>query len=114
MKKLKLTLLKIWDYFRNSWEGTDGKLSYRRVSQYIFLGCMTKMAFGVGVHGVWSFYTFLTFSILYTLVATIMTVEQIMTLLKFTLPALGKSPDNEPKNEEMPQEFVKDVIEQKT
>lgn len=76
--------MKIWIYFKDSWEGKDGKFSYRRFSQYIFLVCMIKMGFKPPVNR-YELVVFIVFASLYALIATIITAQQLIELLKFTL-----------------------------
>lgn len=71
----------LWIYFKDSWEGKDGKFSYRRFSQYIFLICMVKMGFKPPQNNL-ELNVFYVFAALYSLVATIITVQQLIELLK--------------------------------
>lgn len=94
---MKKAVLKIWNYFKDSWEGEDGKFSYRRFSQYIFLFCMIYMAAVHRLNDQWQWYAFLTFGILYTIISLSITVQQLITLVKYTLPlALGRQVPPEP------------------
>lgn len=71
----------IWNYFKPSWEGEDGKFSYKRASIFVFVWCMVALAFN-RIQNPWEFYTFLTFAILYSLQSAIITVAQLMFILK--------------------------------
>ena len=75
---------KIWIYFKDSWEGRDGKFSYRRFSQYIFLLCMIKMGFKPPANQ-YELTVFIIFASLYAIIATIITAQQLIELLKYTL-----------------------------
>lgn len=74
-------LISIWNYIKNSWEGDDGKLSYRRVSQYIFLIAMLKMAFKPPANDI-ELKVFYCFVALYSVVACLITIPQLITILK--------------------------------
>jgi hypothetical protein len=77
--------MKIWNYFKDSWEDKDGKFSYRRFSQYIFLLCMIKIGFKPPVNQ-YELTVFIVFAALYALVAALITAQQLIELLKYTLP----------------------------
>lgn len=106
---MKNFLIRAWNYFKNSWEGDDGKASWKRISQYVFV--VSMIGAGRRVHDQWSFYTFLTFAVIYVLVAAIMTWQQVISLLRFTLPQLGKTDtlisDVEPGIEAIEEEITK-------
>lgn len=74
-------LVRTWDYFRPSWEGNDGRFSYKRACQFVFTGLLVYMV-KKGVESQWSFYTFLTVAVLFALVAAIMSVPQFLELTK--------------------------------
>jgi hypothetical protein len=74
-------IVAIWRYIKNSWEGDDGKLSYRRVSQYIFLVAMLKMAFRPPANDI-ELKVFYCFVGLYSIVACLITIPQLITILK--------------------------------
>lgn len=76
----------MWDYFRNSWEGEDGKFSYRRFSQYIFLGLVMFLVITGQTNNQYGFYTMITLITVWLLVTAIITVQQLIILLKFTMP----------------------------
>lgn len=75
----------VWEYFKDSWEGTDGKFSYRRFSQYVFLVCMIKCGFKPPTNE-WEFKVFIVFASLYALLASILTVQQLIELLNVKIP----------------------------
>lgn len=85
MTKKQNILSKIWCYFKDSWEGKDGKFSYRRFSQYIFLVCMIKCGFRPPSNQ-YEYGVFLIFAVLYALIASIITAQQMIELLKYKLP----------------------------
>lgn len=64
-----------------SWEGEDGKFSYKRASIFVFVWCMVALAFN-RIQNEWEFYTFLTFAILYALQTSVITVSQLIMFLK--------------------------------
>lgn len=43
IRAIRIGLKKIWSYFAPSWEGDDGKLSYRRASQFVFILLIFKV-----------------------------------------------------------------------
>jgi hypothetical protein len=73
----------IWNYFRDSWEGEDHKFSYRRFSQYLFMSLMAILALEDKTQTRWGFYTFLTAGILFALTATVITVQQLILMIKY-------------------------------
>jgi len=72
----------IWDYFRPSWEGNDNKFSYKRASQFVFLHLMIVIAYR-GVTNEWEFKTFLVLAVIFALVAGIMTVAELILMIKY-------------------------------
>lgn len=107
--KNKSFLLRVWDYFRNSWEGDDGKASSKKLSMLSFGIQMNIYAWFVNTQI--QLYVFWTFAGLFSILIGIASWQQITTLIKFTLPALGKK---DPPNEEAPMDMVKEVIDDKT
>lgn len=95
--------LSIWRYFKDSWEGPDGKFSYRRCSQYAFLVIILKMALK-GQMAQYDFYTLVVISSLYLIMALALSVEQIINLVKYVVPlALGREiPKEEPPTDPPP------------
>lgn len=79
---MKKYLLIIWNYFRNSWEGEDGKFSYKRASQFTFVWLMVYMILNNFVNTRWHYYTFLTVAILFALTAAAITVPQLIQMIK--------------------------------
>lgn len=79
---MKRALKTVWDYFRPSWEGTDKKFSYKRFSQFIFLHLMVMMVVK-GISSQYEYYTFLTLAVIFTLVAGIMTVQELILMIKY-------------------------------
>ncbi|MCO5285227.1 MAG: hypothetical protein M9898_02295 [Chitinophagaceae bacterium] len=84
----------IWNYFKPSWEGEDGKFSYKRASVFVFVWCMVALAFR-RIQDPWEFYTFLTFAVLYALQSAIITVAQLIFLLKYKLKRDEETVDND-------------------
>lgn len=80
MKTIWSWIVTVFLYFSPSFEGEDGKFSYRRVMQYTFGFLIVYMV----MKGDWSvtnyFYAFLTICVLYALSATLMTVQQLIQL----------------------------------
>lgn len=87
--------LSIWTYFKDSWEGPDGKFSYRRFSQYIFLVILIKLSLWDGKTK-FDFYTLCLFAFLYLVMALMMSVEQIIKLVKCAVPLISGKQENEP------------------
>jgi len=79
---MKRIIKAIWDYFRPSWEGNDNKFSYKRASQFVFLHLMVVLAYR-GVANEWEFKTFLVLAIIFSLVAGIMTVAELILMIKY-------------------------------
>ena len=75
-------IIAVWDYFRPSWEDNKGKFSYKRASQFAFLFLMILMAVR-GVTGPWEFNTFLTIAILFSVTATVITIPELILMLKY-------------------------------
>lgn len=73
---------KIWEYFRSSIEGDDHKFSYRRFSQFLFMHLLIVLALR-GITSQWEFYTFLTVSINFALTSAILTVQQLILMIKY-------------------------------
>lgn len=79
----------IWNYFKDSWEGPDGKFSYRRATQFIWTWAMIYMivtARQAGGMTKFEFYSFLTIAILWVLTAGMLSFEQLFRVAKLTLP----------------------------
>jgi hypothetical protein len=72
----------IWDYFRKSWEGKDGKFSYRRAFQYAFGISAIVIGNQSGLTET-QFKVVFLFSMLFILMAGLMTVQQLIELLKY-------------------------------
>lgn len=83
MKGFVIGILAIWNYIRNSWEGEDGKFSYKRTTQFIFVWLMVYMIMKDKVQTRWNFYAFLTLAVLFGLTATIITVPQLIKMMKY-------------------------------
>jgi len=74
-------LRKIFDYIKPSWEGDDGKFSYRRISQLIFILLIFKITMLGMTQTQWGFYTLLTLCITFLLLAAIISADQIIKAL---------------------------------
>jgi hypothetical protein len=72
----------IWDYVRNSWEDEQGHLSYKRISQFIWSWLIVVQVLKGSVTGRWEFYTLLALIVLFSLTAAMITVPQLITLVK--------------------------------
>ena len=72
----------IWNYVRNSWEGPDGKFSYRRATQFVFVQLMVFMIVNDRVTTEYQFYTFLTVAALFAFVAHLITPKQAIEGMK--------------------------------
>lgn len=86
---------KIWSYFKDSWEGEDGKFSYKRATILVFVIMMVKLAL-FRIQNKWEFYTFICFAVLYLLQTSIITASQLIVLLKYKLKL--KEDEEEPEN----------------
>jgi hypothetical protein len=82
MKKLGKAIAAVWTYLRPSLEGDDGKFSWKRATQFIFVWLMIFIVLRDQVQTEWQFYTFLTIAVLFSLTATIMTVSQLLIMFK--------------------------------
>jgi hypothetical protein len=89
MSKITQIISSVFNYVRNSWEGEDGKFSYKRASQFIFVWLMVFMIIHGGINSQWSFYTFLVLAVLFTLTAAIITVPQLIVMIKSYVQAKG-------------------------
>lgn len=87
--KLRNPFTAVWDYFRPSWEGDDGKFSYKRASQFVFTAILAYMAVTSKVHEKYSWYVFITIGVLFALTAAIISVPQLITLAKLGLGFKG-------------------------
>jgi len=83
MKKVKFIILSIWNYFKDSWEGEDHKFSYKRISQFLFVWLMTFMIIKDKIQSRWTFYAFLTIAVLFSLTAALITVPQLIKMIKY-------------------------------
>jgi hypothetical protein len=67
-----------WNYLKPSWEGEDGKPSYRRASQFVFLVLISFMVLKGLTLQQWGFWTFLVLCLAFLLLAAIITADQIL------------------------------------
>jgi hypothetical protein len=72
----------IWNYLRPSWEDELNQFSYKRASQYAFLILMSFMVISDRIRDEFTFNAFLVLSILFALTAMVITVPQLIKLLK--------------------------------
>lgn len=70
----------VWDYMRNSWEGDDGKFSFKRASAFVFIWLMVFMILRNRVSSQYGFYSFLVLAVLFALIVAIITVAQLIIL----------------------------------
>lgn len=70
----------IWDYFKSSWEGDDGKFSYKRATVFVFVWCMVVMALRP-TESEWEFWKFVVIAILYGLQTSVITWSQLKYFL---------------------------------
>ena len=83
MAKRRNIIIRTWDYFRNSWEGDDGKFSYRRFCQYILMGIAINMVASGQAQNQYGFYTLLTILVIWCLITAIITVQQLMMFMRY-------------------------------
>lgn len=88
---------KIWNYFKDSWEGTDGKASSKKLSMLAFV--ITMLVYAWHVETMIHLYVFWTFAVLFAILIGIMSWTNLMTLLKFTLPLTKNKSHNENQQE---------------
>lgn len=96
---VKCGCLKVWHYFAPSWEGPDGKFSYRRATQFVWVWCMVYMIVTARQSGgstQYEFYQFLTVAILFTLTVGLLSFEQLFRLAKLTAPLKLMEAENDP------------------
>ena len=89
---------KIWNYFKGSWEGSDGKASSKKLTLLAFTIQMLVYAWFVQteVH----FKVFITFAVLVAILLGIATWANIATLTKFLLPKLRLEKDDKCKDDD--------------
>lgn len=103
---------KIWNYFRDSWEDDSGKASSKKLTLLAITINFLIFTWFVRDTVTRDVFIILGFGVAVSIFN--ITFSNLMTLIKFTLPAMGKSIDNEPRDEEMSQADVKDIIEKHT
>lgn len=67
----------IWNYFRNGWEGDDGKFSYRRIFQYLFGGSAIIIGLQQSITGI-QYKVVVLFCMMFLIMAGLMTVQQLL------------------------------------
>ncbi len=92
-------ILAIWNYVRNSWEGEDKLFSYKRASQFVFVWLIVFMVLQNRTDSRWNFYTFLTLAILFSVTAAIITVPQLIKLIKYYCRSKKNREDDEDNND---------------
>lgn len=70
----------IWNYVKPAIEGDDGKFSYKRMSQIVFLHLFVYLAIK-GPATIFAFHTLLLIAVLFALTAVIITVPQLLKML---------------------------------
>lgn len=76
------TISAVWNYLKNSWEDEQGHLSYKRVSQFIWSWLIVITVLKGTITGRWEFYTLLALMILFSITATLITVPQVIEMIK--------------------------------
>ena len=104
-------MLKLWNYFKDSWEGNDGKASSKKLTLLAITA--TFLIYTWFVQSEIHFKVFAVLGLGVAISILNLTFSNLITLIKFTLPAMGKDEANQP-NTELPDEMVKDIIEQKS
>lgn len=91
----------IWNYVKNSWEDEQGHLSYKRISQFIWSWLIVITVLKGAVSTKWEFYTLLALIVLFALTAAMITVPQLITLVKSygKIPSSIEHDDKEEKKE---------------
>ena len=83
MIKIKSIIISIWNYFRPSFESDDKKFSYKRASTFVFVWLIIFMIIKDKVQSQWSFYTFLVIAVLFALTSALITVPQLIKMIKY-------------------------------
>lgn len=78
LKKVCTTITAIWDYIKPTWEGDDGRPSYRRGSQLVFIVLICYIVFTNASQSSWGFWTLLVLVLSFLLLAAIITADQIL------------------------------------
>lgn len=80
-KNMKKSLLLIWCYFKDSWEGKDGKFSYRRFFQWAF--GISAIIIGTNPQvSETGFKITVVFCAMFLLMAGIMTVQNLLEFFR--------------------------------
>lgn len=80
--KRKNFVTRFVDYMRPTWEGGDGKISYRRSSQFVFIFLMVFVVVTgktLTLYGIW---TLVILALVFLLLAAIITGQQIIEGIK--------------------------------
>ena len=91
---MKKVCSSVWNYFKDSWEGEDGKFSYKRASILMFVIMMVKLAL-FRITNQWEYYTFLTFAILFAVQSSMITIQQLIIFAKCRLDTDAKDKESE-------------------
>lgn len=75
-------ITKILQYLKPSFEGIDGKLSYRRASQFVFIVLLSFMVLTGKTETQYQFYTLVALIVAFLLLASIITSQQIIEAIK--------------------------------
>ena len=75
---IKKPFVAVWNYLKPSWEGDDGKVSYRRASQFVFLTLIVMMVVRNNLSQKWEFYAFLILCLTFLLLAMVISADQII------------------------------------
>jgi hypothetical protein len=75
-------LIRFIRYLAPSWEGEDGKFSYRRASQFVFIFLIAYMIIEGTTLTNWGFWTFMTLILAFLLLAGMITAGQIIAGIK--------------------------------
>jgi hypothetical protein len=72
----------IWNYLKPSWEGEDGKPSYRRMSQLVFIALIIFIVVKGQTQSQYGFYSLIVLCLTFLLLAAIISADQIISCIK--------------------------------
>lgn len=79
MKNFYIKLKKALKYIAASWEGDDGKFSYKRASQFVFIFLIVFLVIKGNIQTQFGFYAMVSLCITFLLLAGIITAQQILS-----------------------------------
>jgi|SRR4051812_10221431 hypothetical protein len=79
----------VWEYFKPAWEGEDGKPSYKRAGQFVFMALISKIVY-VGFTNIYQIYALLILTLTFLLLAMVISAPQIIEALQLMFEAKSK------------------------